>query len=108
VQAILGVEQVDPYSAQTYDHANLAVLAAAAAGDASGTAIRDALRTISQGEGEAVADAVSGLAVLAGGGAVNYTGASGPCDFDEIGDITGTQFLFNRIEGSAPTEFERA
>jgi branched-chain amino acid transport system substrate-binding protein len=108
VQAALGVEQVDPYSAQTFDHANLAVLAAAAAGDASGTAIRDALRTISQGEGEAVADAVSGLAVLAGGGAVNYTGASGPCDFDEIGDITGTQFLFNRIEASAPTEFERA
>ena len=107
VQAALGVEVVDPYSAQTYDHANLAVLAAAAAGDASGAAIRDALRTISQGEGEPVFDALTGLPILSGGGAVNYSGASGPCDFDAIGDITGTQFLFNRIAGGAPAEFER-
>ena len=107
VQAALGVDVVDPYSAQTYDHATLAVLAAASAGDAGGPAIRDALRTISQGEGEVVSDAVSGLAILAGGGAVNYSGASGPCDFDAIGDITGTQFLFNRIAGAAPAEFER-
>jgi branched-chain amino acid transport system substrate-binding protein len=107
VQAALGVENVDPYSAQVYDHANLAVLAAAAAGDASGMAIRDALRTISQGDGEAVSDAVSGMEILAAGGAVNYTGASGPCDFDEVGDITGTQFLFNQISGGAPSMFER-
>lgn len=107
LQASLGVDVVDPYSAQTYDHANLAVLAAAAAGDASGAAIRDALRTISQGDGEQVFDALTGLPILGGGGAVNYSGASGPCDFDAIGDITGTQFLFNRIEGGAPAEFER-
>ncbi len=107
VQASLGVEEVDPYSAQTYDHATMAVLAAAAAGDASGMAIRDALRTISQGEGDAVSDAIAGLEVLAGGGAVNYSGASGPCDFDEIGDITGTQFLFRQISGGTPSDFER-
>ena len=107
VQAALGVDVVDPYSAQTYDHATLAVLAATAAGDASGAAIKDALRTISQGDGTDVSDAVAGMAALAGGGSVNYSGASGPCDFDEIGDITGTQFLFNRISGGAPSMFER-
>ena len=107
VQAALGVDVVDPYSAQTYDHANLAVLAAAAAGDASGSAIREALRSVSQGVGEAVSDALSGLETLAGGGSVNYSGASGPCDFDEIGDITGTQFLFNQISGGSPSIFER-
>jgi branched-chain amino acid transport system substrate-binding protein len=107
VQAALGVDVVDPYSAQTYDHATLAVLAATAAGDASGTAIRDALRTISQGDGAEVSDALAGMEALAAGGAVNYSGASGPCDFDEIGDITGTQFLFNRISGGTPSMFER-
>ncbi|MFN3937379.1 MAG: ABC transporter substrate-binding protein [Gemmobacter sp.] len=107
VQAILGVEDVDPYSAQTYDHASLAVLAMAAAGDSSGDAIRQSLRTISQGEGDTVYDAVSGLEKLAAGGAVNYSGASGPCDFDEIGDITGTQFLFKRIAGAAAAEYKR-
>ncbi|MEQ9812992.1 MAG: ABC transporter substrate-binding protein [Azospirillaceae bacterium] len=107
VQEILGVDVVDPYSAQTYDHASLCILAAAAAGDASGEAIRDAVRTISQGDGEAVDNAVDGLEILAAGGAINYTGAGGPCDFTEIGDITGTQFLIKRVEGGAAVDFER-
>ncbi|MEM9047802.1 MAG: ABC transporter substrate-binding protein [Pseudomonadota bacterium] len=107
VQAALGVDVVDPYSAQTYDHATLAVLAAMAAGDATGAAIKDALRTISQGDGMEVSDALAGMETLAAGGSVNYSGASGPCDFDEIGDITGTQFLFNQISGGAPSMFER-
>ncbi|MEM7723211.1 MAG: ABC transporter substrate-binding protein [Pseudomonadota bacterium] len=107
VQAALGVDAVDPYSAQTYDHATLAVLSAVAAGDASGAAIKDALRSISQGDGSDVSDAVSGMEMLTSGGSVNYTGASGPCDFDEIGDITGTQFMFNQISGAAPSMYER-
>lgn len=107
VQAALGVDVVDPYSAQTYDHATLAVLAAAAAGDASGSAIKDALRSISQGDGTEVSDAVAGMEALASGSSVNYSGASGPCDFDDIGDITGTQFLFNQVSGGAPSMFER-
>lgn len=107
VQAILGVDTVDPYSAQTYDHANLAILSMAAAGASTGTAMRDSVRTISQGDGEAVTHALAGLAILADGGAVNYTGASGPCDFTDIGDITGTQFLIKRIEGGEAVDFER-
>ncbi|MEO1250534.1 MAG: ABC transporter substrate-binding protein, partial [Pseudomonadota bacterium] len=107
VKAILGVDDVDPYSAQTYDHANLTILAMAAAGDSSGDAIRESLRTISQGDGEAVDNAVDGLKILAEGGAVNYTGASGPCDFDEIGDILGTQFIFKQIADGAPNEYKR-
>ena len=86
VKTLLGTEP-DPYSCQTYDHASLAILAAAAAGDASGPAIKDAVRKISQGSGQKVTDAVSGLKLLAEGKQVNYDGASGPCDFTEIGDI---------------------
>lgn len=105
VQAILGVEDVDPYSAQTYDHASLAILSMAAAGEASGDAIRGSLRSISQGGGATVDNAVDGLAAIYGG--IDYTGASGPCDFDEIGDITGTQFIFNRIEDGAAGVYKR-
>jgi len=105
VQKILGVENVDPYSAQTYDHASLAILAMAAGGDTTGDTIRANVRTISQGDGEMVESAVDGLANLDGG--INYSGASGPCDFDEIGDITGTQFVFKRISGGAPSEYKR-
>ena len=105
VQQILGVENVDPYSAQTYDHANLAMLAIGKAGEASGQAIRDHLREISQGDGPVVASAVEGLPKVEGG--VNYEGASGPCDFNEIGDITGTAFLFKRIEDGVPVDYAR-
>jgi len=95
VQKILGVEDVDPYSAQTYDHANLSILAMAAGEGTTGDTIQSNLRLISQGDGALVDNAVDGLAMLSGG--INYSGASGPCDFDDIGDIVGTQFVFKLI-----------
>jgi branched-chain amino acid transport system substrate-binding protein len=52
-----------------------------------------------------VESAVDGLAALEGG--INYNGASGPCDFDEIGDITGTSFIFKKISGAAPSDYKR-
>lgn len=106
VQAILGVQDVDPYSAQTYDHASLAVLSMAAAGAGTGDGMRSSLRTISQGGATTVFDAVTGLAALKTG-TIDYSGASGPCDFDAIGDITGTQFLFKRIAGGQSADFKR-
>lgn len=106
VQQILGVDVVDPYSAQTYDHANLAILAMAAAGSSTGADMRGGVRTISQGDGEIIDNAVDGLAILADGGSVNYNGASGPCDFTSIGDITGTQFLFRQIQDGQPVDFK--
>ena len=75
VQAIHGTDDVDPYTTQVYDHANLMLLAAAAAGEAEGTAMRDAMRSISQGEGEAVDNAVDGIRLLSEGRPINYAGA---------------------------------
>jgi branched-chain amino acid transport system substrate-binding protein len=98
VQQIHGMQDVDPYSSQTYDHANLMILGAAAAGQAQGTAIRDNLRKISQGGGDSVDNAVDGLKLLAAGKKIDYTGASGPCDFTDIGDITGTKFRYERVK----------
>ncbi|MEM7303562.1 MAG: ABC transporter substrate-binding protein [Pseudomonadota bacterium] len=105
VKAILGVDEVDPYSAQTYDHASLAILAMAAGGGTSGDTIRANIRKISQGGGKTVDNAVDGLAALEGG--INYSGASGPCDFDDIGDITGTQFVFKKISKATPSIYKR-
>ena len=91
------MDDVDPYTTQVYDHATLMVLAAAAAGEAKGAAMRDSIRTISQGEGEPVDNAVDGLKLLSEGKAINYTGASGPCDFNEIGDISSATFRFEKV-----------
>lgn len=97
VADILGSEP-DPYSCQTYDHASMAVLAIAKAGAASGQAIHDNVRLASQGAGTKVASALDGLKLLADKKDVNYEGASGPCDFNDVGDIISCKFRFDVAE----------
>ena len=96
VKALLGTESPDPYSCQTYDHASMAILAIARAGAATGVAIHDTVRRISQGDGVTVYSAVEGLQALAAGKEVNYDGASGPCEFKPSGDILGCKFRFEQ------------
>ncbi len=98
LQALLGTTDPDPYSCQTNDHAALAILAIAKAGAATADAIRANVRKISQGPGERVTDVVEGLKLLAAGREINYDGASGACDFDEIGDILDCPFRFEIAE----------
>ena len=94
----LGTDDIDPYSCQTNDHVSLVILAIAKAREATGTAIRDNIRKISQGGGAKVDSAVDGLKLLAQGKDINYEGASGPCDFTEIGDILDTRFRYEQAE----------
>ena len=96
---VLGTDDIDPYSCQTHDQASLVVLALAQAkGEATGTAIRDNVRKIAQGSGVKVESAVEGLKLLAQGKAINFEGASGPCDFTEIGDILDCKFRYEQAE----------
>jgi branched-chain amino acid transport system substrate-binding protein len=60
--------------------------------------VRDHLRRISQGPGVKVDSAVEGLKLLAQGKAINYEGASGPCDFTETGDILDCKIRFEQAE----------
>lgn len=96
--SLLDRTEVDPYTAQAFDHINLALLAIARAGGSSGTEIRDNVRAISQGDGQEVNLASEGIPLLAKGESVNYAGASGPCDFSEIGDITSGKLRYTRVE----------
>jgi branched-chain amino acid transport system substrate-binding protein len=95
----LATDDVDPYSAQCHDHISLVTLAIAhAKGETTGTAIKDHVRRISQGPGAKVESAVEGLKLLAQGRAVNFEGASGPCDFNEAGDILDCKFRYEQAE----------
>jgi branched-chain amino acid transport system substrate-binding protein len=98
VQSIVGANP-DPYSCQTFDHANLALLAIAKAGAATGPAIHDAVRAVGNPSGKEVSDVLDGIAALKSGD-INYSGASGPCKFTSIGDITGCKFRFDMVEKS--------
>jgi branched-chain amino acid transport system substrate-binding protein len=99
--AFLGSAELDPYSCQCHDQISLVVLAIARAkGDATGTAIRDTVRKIAQGSGVKVDSAVQGLKQMAQGKEINYEGASGPCDFTEIGDILDCKIRFDQAQGA--------
>jgi branched-chain amino acid transport system substrate-binding protein len=94
-----GLGNPDPYTSQVYDHINMVLMSIAVAKEASGTAIKDNVRKISQGGGKQVDNAVDGLKAIAAGEKVDYTGASGPCDFDERGDILDCKFRYEQIKG---------
>jgi branched-chain amino acid transport system substrate-binding protein len=97
----LGLASPDTYESQATDWISLVTLAAARAKEATGTALRDTVRRVSQGDGEKVYTAVDGLKLLAAGKEINYDGASGPCDFDPIGDILTCKFRFDKVEKGA-------
>ena len=93
----LGIPEPDAYEAQANDWASLVILTVAKAKEATGTALKDNVRKISQGAGQKVYSAVEGLKLLAEGKEINYEGASGPCDFTDIGDIQGCRFRYMEV-----------
>jgi len=96
---LIGVASPDPYTCQIFDHINLVLLAIAAAGDASGTAIKDNIRKVSQASGGTKVDNVmDGLKLVAAKQPVDYEGASGPCDFTDIGDIQDSKFRYDQVK----------
>ena len=91
----------DSYEAQATDWISIVALTIAKAGDATGTAIRDNVRKITNSDGVKVYTAVDGLAALKQGKEIKYSGASGPCTFTDIGDISDCKFRYNRVENGA-------
>ncbi|WP_038362580.1 ABC transporter substrate-binding protein [Bosea sp. UNC402CLCol] len=98
---LIGVASPDPYTTQIYDQINLVLMAIAFADDSSGAAIKDAVRKVSQAQGGVKVDnAIDGLKAIAAKQPVDYDGASGPCDFDAIGDIIDSKFRYEQVQGS--------
>ncbi len=103
VAGLIGVDTPDTYSCQVYDHLNLIAMAMAIGKGDTGTVIKDNVRKVSQGGGERVENAVEGLKLIEQAKKVDYDGASGPCDFTEIGDITDAKFRYEQVKGSKIT-----
>ena len=86
-----GALPVLAYVKETYDATIALGLAAQAAGSVEGGAIRSQLRSIGTAPGTIVAAGPLGVAealrILAGGGEVDYEGASSSIDWDENGDL---------------------
>lgn len=101
---LIGVASLDPYTCQVYDQINLILMAIAVGGDASGTAIKDNIRKVSQAAGGAKVDnALDGLKAIAAKQPVDYDGASGPCDFTDAGDISDAKFRYEQVKAGKLT-----
>jgi branched-chain amino acid transport system substrate-binding protein len=98
VKAAVGSANPDPYTCQVYDHINMVLMSMAVAKAATGEAIKDNIRKVTQGGGKSVDNAVDGIKAIAAGDKVDYSGASGPCDFDARGDILDCKFRYEQIK----------
>lgn len=80
-----------PFVDQSYDATMLIALAIEKAGSTDRTAIRDALRDVSNAPGEVIqpGEWKKAVELIAAGTDINYEGVSGQHEFDAAGDVTG-------------------
>jgi branched-chain amino acid transport system substrate-binding protein len=94
----LKVKEVDSYTCEAYDQANLVCLALQNAAQPNGTGIRDAIHSVSDPGGTVVYSAVDGIRALrAGTKKIKYSGVSGPCIFNKLGDIVDVKARFETV-----------
>ena len=99
VKGLVKRDVLDTFMCQAYDHANLAILSMAKGKEASGTAIRDNIRKISNNDAGTVVDnALDGLKLIAEGKEIKYSGASGPCKFADNGNIIQVAFRTAQVK----------
>jgi branched-chain amino acid transport system substrate-binding protein len=95
--AVPGGDQA-PYAPQAWDQMSLVGLSLVAGkGEVSGTVIKDNLRAVSNPPGQVVYSFAEGAKVIQSGKKINYEGASGSCDFDQIGDILSAPFSVQQV-----------
>ncbi|WP_024545018.1 ABC transporter substrate-binding protein [Picosynechococcus sp. NKBG15041c] len=83
-------KEMTAYVPHSWDAAIAMMLAAEAAGENTGTGIRDNLRAVTSGDGQEVSDPCEAIALIREGQTINYQGASGNVDFDDNGDVVGS------------------
>ena len=96
------------FTSQAFDATAVCLLANAAAGENSGSAIAEQMQAVANPGGEEVTPSTlaDGLAMAAEGTEIQYQGASSPVNFDENGDLTAATyevFAFNE-DGYEATE----
>ncbi len=81
-----------PFIDASYDATAILLLATARAGSNDGSAIRDAMREVTNAPGSKInpGELAKGLELAASGEDIDYVGAAGNHEFDDQGDVSGT------------------
>ncbi|HPJ30439.1 MAG TPA: ABC transporter substrate-binding protein [Methanothrix sp.] len=99
------------YCSNSYDAGALVILAMEQGGEASGSAIRDNIRSVANPPGTEVTDIGEALELIRRGEEINYQGASGEITFDDNGDVCGRYATWSiaedgSIQAGEPIEME--
>jgi ABC-type branched-subunit amino acid transport system substrate-binding protein len=110
-EAEYGEKPAMPFMRESYDAVYVIALAAQKAGSTDSTAIRDALRDVSNPPGTKVVPGVAGftqaLELIDAGTDINYSGVASEIDFDDNGDVPQGAIQVWRIEGGKIVESVR-
>lgn len=95
-----GIDPDAPFVANSYDAAFILALALEKSGIADRAALAGAIRDVASSPGEIIlpGEWEKAKRIIAGGGEVNYEGASGPVEFDAAGDVPAV-YLHAVVEG---------
>jgi len=93
------------FTTQSYDSAAIGILANVAAGENSGSAVRDQMRNIANPGGIEVTpdNFLEGVEAVANGEDVNYQGASSNTNFNEAGDPANAAYSIWEFDGEGGT-----
>jgi ABC-type branched-subunit amino acid transport system substrate-binding protein len=93
------------FASQSYDSVAIGILANAAAGENSGTGVRDQIRNIANPGGMEVTpeNFVEGVEAAANGENVNYQGASSDTNFNGAGDPANASYSLWEFDGDGGT-----
>ncbi len=99
-------EEPGVFTSQSYDSVALLTLANAAAGENSGTAVRDQLRRVANPGGEEFGpqNFVEAVEAAAAGDDINFQGASSATNFNEAGDPASAAYAIWEFAGGEATE----
>ena len=89
MEALTSIGRIAYGAPHSYDAITILALAVQAAGVATGEAIAENIRRVSNPPGVIVKSFAEGKAYLQMGEKINYEGASGSIDFDEYGNVPG-------------------
>jgi neutral amino acid transport system substrate-binding protein len=89
------------YCSNSYDAMAIVALAAEEARNATGVAIRDHIRSVSNPPGIEVSDLAQALSLVREGKDINYQGASGGITFDDNGDVNGDYITWSVAENGS-------
>lgn len=87
------------YQANAYDGQIILALAIEAAGEATGQGIASHYREIATPPGKKVYSFAQGIKELRDGNEIDYEGASGPCNFDQYGNVAGSYAYLEAQDG---------